>query len=299
MLKIFSNLFAKKEPQRGSENFRFNDGVLLVQQNNLLKIITILSANTNSHKILGYDNDDILGRDLRDFLTEADVAEINDLNDFDERGKDLAEILSKIRLFKIRKKNGEDASLRLRVVRAVSKQGAPTFQLVFNHDLIRDTLERNRNQFRQNLKGNEIFDDLTGLLNYHSVLKDVELLSFYAGKAENESLLVMFEVSNAAEIAAQMGEAAAQEMRKKLGLMLDSCKREEDISGRISENAFVLILPETPEVNAEIPIKRVVAKFEQLLQGHSEWQTKPELRVKFAVVGRGISAETQIANLLS
>jgi hypothetical protein len=290
LINLFKKSPAVKELDP-TEGQRFNDGVLLVEQNNLSKEIRIKATNSNALKMFGYQNEDIIGKDLRAFLTDAEVVAINDFTEFEDGKKDFAEVLSKMRYFKMLTNNAEYLPLRMRVVRTISEQNAPCFQLVFNDDALRENLERKRTEFRKDMRGNEIYDDLTGLLNYDSVVKDVEILSFYEGKRDSSSYLVTFEIEG-------YDEVDVSAIRTCLAAAIESCKREEDISARIGDDRFMLILVETPQPNIEVPVGRVKQQFFEYAKAKN-FNKQPNLRMNFAKIKAGESAEKQISSLLS
>jgi len=301
MFSFIGNLFKKNTrtaTESDVEGQRYNDGVLLIQQDNLSKKILIQASNLNCQKLLGYDNNEIMGRDLRELLTDSESAAINDFTEFEDGKKDFAEVISKMRYFKMLTKSGEYLPLRLRLVRSISQQNKPSFQLIFNDDIIRESLEKERAQLRQNLRGDEIFDDLTGLLSQESVLKDIEILSFYEGKRENGSVLVIFRITNFNELSLKLEPADISFMKVCLAQAIESCKREEDISAKVGNDDFLLILVETPLVNISTPANRVKTKFEQLIAERS-LAIKPELEFRYRKVDAEMEAEKQISILLA
>ena len=300
MFAVIANLFKKNRSPAPSdvEGQRHNDGVLLVQQDNSSKKILIQASNLNCQNLLGYDNNEIMGKDLREFLTESEIVEINDFTEFEDGKKDFAEVLSKMRYFKMLTKAGDYMPLRLRLVRSISQQNKPSFQLVFNDDVVSETIDRKRQVYRLGMRGDEIFDDLTGMLSYESVIKDIEILSFYEGKRKNSSVLVAFEITNLEELTKSLTAEDIDFIKISLGQAIDSCKREEDISAKIAQGTFLLVLVETPETNITIPATRVRAKFEQIIvQKHLS--VAPELQVKNSKISAEIEAEEQVASLLA
>lgn len=298
MFQRIVNLFTNKTPSadtsENEENLkgqRFNDGVMLIKQDNATKEIVILSCNMNAQKLLGYDNSELVEQDLRRFLTEQEVEAINEFNRFEDGEKDFAEVLSKIRTFKIMRKDGEYLSMRLRVVRAISQQNAPCFQMIFNNNELKENIDKQRSEFRAKLNGNQAIDEATGLLSYESIVKDVEILSFYKSKNEHISMMVSFELLEVEE------NQDLSVIRTCLAAAIEICKREEDISGRIADNVMALILVDTPEENIHIPIRRVNEKFAELTE-NKEVEKIPQLKERFVQIAAEPSAEKQISTIL-
>jgi GGDEF domain-containing protein len=300
MFDTIGNLFKKKAKDSVPEveGQRHNDGVLLIEQDNRARKLTIQASNHNAQKLLGYNEREIINKDLRDFLTGEEVDQINEFTEFEDGEKDFAEVVSKMRYFKMMAKWGEYIPLRLRIVRAISQQDKSCFQLIFNDDIVRERLEHKRELEKLARRGNEILDPISGLLSYESVLKDIEILSFYEGKRETSSVLVAFEIKNFISVSMHIILEEAHVIEKKMAEIMNFCKREEDISAKINDGKFLLILVDTPEKNVEIPIKRVLAKFTEFVDSKS-FHVKPVLSYNYNKISAKESAEKQIIDLFS
>lgn len=294
---MFGFLKAKKKEEKENplKSQRFNDGILIVTHNDANKTIKIEAANMNAVNMLGYQQDELLDKDLREFLTSRVVDDINEFLEFPIPGADLDTVLNRIRRFKMRRKGDEALSLSLRVVRSLSTEEEPRFQMILNDGSLFESLEENREKYRADLRGNEIFDNITGLLSRESITKDIELIGFYSGKRDIHSSLAKIEITNYSKIISEHGAAVAKEFLRAIAAKVKENKRENDIIGVLNEGVFAIILTETPQDSVKIPVERlkeilVLPKYEVEVDG-KKFHIEPEFEIGAKQINKETSKE--------
>jgi diguanylate cyclase (GGDEF)-like protein len=259
MFKFFSKISKKKDvldknlltPQR------FNDGIMIITQDNKLHSLKIEAANMNAFNMLGYSNGELLDHDLREFVTDEIKSEIDANIEFSESGKPLYDVLIKVRHFKMKTKNGGILPLRLRIVRSLSTQDAPRFQLVINDSMLYQMLEEAREIYRTGMLHEEIYDPLTNVLSRISILRDLGTLSTIAVSKPFMGTAVSVEINNYESIQKSFGKDVASLLAKQVLQRVQLGRREDDIVGVYDERSFVLILLETPFENISVPVRRL------------------------------------------
>lgn len=299
---MFSFLFKKKKQE---DEFlkpqRFNDAVMIVTQNNSSKTLKIEAVSMNALNLLGYQQNDIIDRDIRDFLTNYVNDEINDSLEFEEGGPDLSEVLGKTARLQVKKQDKEVLPLRLRIVRSLSTKNMPRFQLVLNDDTLRSKIEENREKYRTNLRGDEIFDSVTGLLSKESIMKDLELIAFHADKRDILSHGALIEVGNIEELRNSHGEIARDAAMREIAANLNQTKRDGDILGIVDDNKILMLLTETPEDNINIPLSRLKRKLEsnpiELELADEKLNYSPSIQVRRRRIRSGFTPDETLVEI--
>jgi len=266
---------------------RYNDAVLVIRQDNEGKKLQIEASNFLALKMLGGETDGIIEKDLREFVADNVRELINDNIEFSEHGRGIDSVLNKITNFKIRAINGTELPLKIRVIRSLSStSAAPRFQLVMNDSSLMESLEAHRENYRANMRGDEIFDKATGLVSRESVLKDFELISFYSERNHKTSCYAILKFINYDDLRIDHDEDGAIKMLKNLIKTIETTKRRNDIIGLVADGAVILILIDTPKDNIKIPIERIMAKLPK--------EIKAELRIYHSTVRPEVSPEEQL-----
>ena len=301
MFKFFSSANKKKSGEEDSLLVpqRHNDGIIIISQNNKQRSLKIEAANMNAINLLGYPHEEFLERDIRDFLTESISDSLNEYIEFFDAGRSLSEVLSKTRRFKMKTRNGDVLPLRLRVVRSLSTLGNPRFQLVLNDDTLQQQIEANREEYRVNLKGNEIFDGRTGLLSYESVTKDLEMVGYYASKKPVTGTVIMAAIKDFDEIKANFGDKIADYVSRQIAHKIQLARRDEDILGIYDDSKFVVVLLETPYEHVQIPLRRIKWLIEStVLEFYDKDHNKHTLKPSVSLVYRKILPNLNVEAVL-
>jgi diguanylate cyclase (GGDEF)-like protein len=88
-------------------------------------------------------------------------------------------------------------------------------------------------------------DTLTGLYNKRFVLSELESHFKIARRNKRLFSIIIFDIDNFKDINDTFGHLAGDAYLKKVGQILNDTLREQDISGRVGGEEFLIIIPET------------------------------------------------------
>lgn len=266
---------------------RYNDAVLIIRQDNSQQALHVEASNFLALQLLGGEMGDVVEKDLRQFLPENIKQMINENIEFSDHGRGIDSVLNRVTGFKIKSLQGSEIPLKIRVIRGLSSSSSsPRFQLVMNDSSLLESLEANRQTYRADMRGDEIFDKATGLATRQSILKDMELISFYTERNHKSSCFAIFKFINYDDLRLQHDDEGAFKILTDMIKIIESTKRKNDIIGLAAEGAVILIFPETPKENIKIPITRIHNKLPQNI--------KSEIRIYYNSILPGSSPEAQL-----
>ncbi len=237
--------------------YRKNDAVLIVCQNYQHQTIEIAGTNDKAREVTGYNDDDIIGKPLLDFVVGELPELIAEYIDFENSNYDLGDVLAKIRNIKIRTKSGSIVEFNLRVVRCEAVGSNPIFHLVLQDE----DIDRENSLFKQvlheNFKGHEILDEHTGLPDRQSMIKNLELVQHYQQKKCFGACFAALEVDNIVNLRRQYGDNTAYEIMSHIGKLCAQRLRSEDEVGIMSADVLGLILMNITGESARIVLNRL------------------------------------------
>jgi diguanylate cyclase (GGDEF)-like protein/PAS domain S-box-containing protein len=235
---------------------RRTDAVLTIVQNNSEKTLLILEANDKAENLLGIPANELQTKDLR-MLVAAPIKEaIDDFLEFEDFAPDLADVVSKLREFTCINQEGIKVPFECKIHRVSGDMGSAVFELILRDLTIRQSLEATR-QTTGALKGYEIIDSSSGLPNYDSFMKDLEMVRFYMNRDQIYATLAVLEVDNYYEVQQQYGQEAADKLVYAIANRCKNNLRGEDCVGRISPSQLGILLVEANGSSAAIALNRL------------------------------------------
>ena len=238
-------------------NYRQKDAVIIICQDNARQIVEIAGVNDRARSITGFADEEIIGRPLENFVSPKIAAMLVEYVEYDEDARDVGEVLNRIYEFQLKKKDGEFASFRMRVVRCEVLERKPTFHLV-----LQDTLQvQEENNFKrmlsENFKGHEVIDDTTGLPTLESLIKDLELVCYHSSTNQFQACLAVFEIDNVQTIQTRYGSETVHFLLRHIGETCRQRLRTEDTIGMGGENELALILMQITPESARVVLNRL------------------------------------------
>lgn len=238
-------------------SYRRSDAVLIICQNNAQQRIEIAALNEQARKLTGYGEEELVGKNLYDYIGEKFQEILRDKVKFKQNQDDVADALLRVRTLMFRTKNGEMMEFRLRVVRSEVMDEMPTFHMVLEDERVALEKDNFKRVLKENFRGHEVLEELTGLPNRDSLLKDLELFQFFARKREITACFAVMQLDNAAQIAATLGAQVPYQVLKHLGQLCSQRLRREDQVGLLSGHALGMILMQITPDSSRVVLNRL------------------------------------------
>lgn len=248
--------------KRTEERFK-----LLIE--NTLDLIEMLGVDgtmnfvSPSHKrILGYDNDDLLGRRVFEFIHPEDLPRVLDI--FTETLQNHDRLYSAE--FRVRHKEGYWVTLE-----SIGKLCPPelsTMGVIVNS---RDITERKKMEER--LRSLSITDDLTGLYNRRGFLTFADHHIKAAERRKERVLLILIDLDGLKQINDAYGHNIGDQALIDAAQLIKQTFRNSDVTARISGDEFVVVTTDS-DGNGEEAIKR---RIKENLNSYNSQAAKPYL----------------------
>jgi diguanylate cyclase (GGDEF)-like protein/PAS domain S-box-containing protein len=148
-------------------------------------------------------------------------------------------------------KDGQPVWMDINIVPIFNEQG----QLAYFAAIERDLTEHKMMQSRLEILAST--DALTGLPNRQAIMNKATKEFSRAKRYDRALALVMIDVDHFKSINDQYGHATGDHVLTNVGHILGETLRDSDILARIGGEEFVLLLPDTPKVNAENVAERM------------------------------------------
>jgi diguanylate cyclase (GGDEF)-like protein/PAS domain S-box-containing protein len=246
--------------KRTEERFK-----LLIE--NTLDLIEMLGVDgtmnfvSPSHKrILGYDNDDLLGRRVFEFIHPEDLPRVLDI--FTETLQNHDRLYSAE--FRVRHKEGYWVTLE-----SIGKLCPPelsTMGVIVNS---RDITERKKMEER--LRSLSITDDLTGLYNRRGFLTFADHHIKAAERRKERVLLILIDLDGLKQINDAYGHNIGDQALIDAAQLIKQTFRNSDVTARISGDEFVVVTTDS-DGNGEEAIKR---RIKENLNSYNSQAAKP------------------------
>ncbi len=246
--------------KRTEERFK-----LLIE--NTLDLIEMLGVDgtmnfvSPSHKrILGYDNDDLLGRRVFEFIHPEDLPRVLDI--FTETLQNHDRLYSAE--FRVRHKEGYWVTLE-----SIGKLCPPelsTMGVIVNS---RDITERKKMEER--LRSLSITDDLTGLYNRRGFLTFADHHIKAAERRKERVLLILIDLDGLKQINDAYGHNIGDQALIDAAQLIKQTFRNSDVTARISGDEFVVVTTDS-DGNGEEAIKR---RMKENLNSYNSQAAKP------------------------
>ena len=137
------------------------------------------------------------------------------------------------------------------------------------------------------MKTNELsqtvrLDSLTKLFSRKTIMEQAEIEVNRSAYSGNPFSIIVLDIDNFKEINDQYGHQKGDSVLRKIALCFTKVIRKTDMAGRVGGEEFIILLPDTNEVNAEL-IAEKIRKAIELLNSDSE--IYPELATVSASFG--------------
>ncbi len=238
---------------------------------------TLLTVNEASAETLGYEPEELLGKNLHDLLAPAFR------DKFDWYLKAISEWGSHSGLMRVVTKDGNEIVWSYSN-RVIQDPGSVRYVLGHAHDvtsqiLAEEALKSSEDKLQAALEAEKSMsriDFLTNIPNRRTFYEAVESEAHRSRRYRRPMTLAYIDIDNFKSVNDICGHAAGDDLLKLVATTIQSAIRRTDTVARLGGDEFVLLLPETSSEAAAI----VVAKLQPLLQEEARRHSWP---VSFSV----------------
>lgn len=144
-------------------------------------------------------------------------------------------------------------------------------------------LARERDELKHKVQELNIVDEVTGLLNPRGLYQSLEPQVSRSRRYNNMLSIMIMRLENLEDIHQQYGYEKGHQLLQAISEILNDQMRWADSIGRLSENEFMLIMPETPQDIADHLASKITERLSELTIPELGGNTL-ELRTKVGMV---------------
>lgn len=234
---------------------RRNDLRLDIEQQTDTRALRILSADGEIAQQLAREPQELIGEDLRNLLPRNILEMIDSYLDYNAAEQDLAVVLGKVRKFGLLHKKGREIRFSLKILRDVGEMENPRFQLHLSRLKVLESLRQQLGLPEE--KEADVIDSASGMPNRASFLRHLKLVNQAVEAGKVSACLGLIRVDQYNPLSHKYGQEAAAQLFKQLGQVVLANLREDDSFGYIEPNRIAVLLLETRQENAKIPLNRI------------------------------------------
>ena len=223
-------------------NYRTNDAVITICQNNKAGLVTIKETNEAARDLIGFDSSELAGKPLGSILPERIAELLTEYIDFENDTNDVGAVLSKVQSFSIVGKNGDEKAYKIKISRIESSGNLSFFSIVLQDTLVARKNEAVRKVIKDNFKGHEALDTKTELPNRASLVKDIELIKRHSTTNNMLSCFAVLQIDGFDKFMAQNGSAICNELVKYVASVASRSLRPDDLVGIVGDGRIGVLL---------------------------------------------------------
>jgi diguanylate cyclase (GGDEF)-like protein/PAS domain S-box-containing protein len=231
-----------------------NDAVFLIDLNQ-----AYIDVNQQAADLLGYSVDELIGMPVERIVVPEERSSSQ------EKIKSLGEeTVIPVYERKVVCKDGSRKTVEVNLALVSDDEGKP----LHYQSIVRDVSERKRleQQLKDSLSEMEdiaMQDPLTGMLNRRAIMEHAEA-EWHRSQRENRPMCILaIDVDNLKIINDKMGHLAGDKALVVLAQAIKGSKRRYDWTGRWGGDEFLMVLPDTNLVEAEIVAERLRQSFKE------------------------------------
>lgn len=235
---------------------RKGDGLLLVCQNNVDRTISIREVNDILCDITGFGEAELMYEPVIKLLGHKAKEAVEDYVEYDDFGRDMHAVLSRIQDFRLRKKNGEEVAVSCKIVRSNAYDRHHWFRLIIKDEVERRAEDVQRNTLVEQFRTQETLDADIRIPDRQSLENYLLTVSNSVRTGMLDAVYVMVRLDDYAELITQSADIAHQSMRH-VAATTARCLRTDDVIGRVEYNSLGLILNDITMESARVVLNRL------------------------------------------
>lgn len=238
-------------------DYRTNDAVLTICQNNKARSVTISEINEAASDLLGFYSSELIKKPLSAILPTRIAELLTEYIDFENDSNDVGTVLSKVQSFSIVGKNGNEKAYRVKISRIQSSGSSSFFSLVLQDALGTRKNEAVRKIIKDNFKGHESLDEQTDLPNRASLVKDIELIKRHSNSSDMLSCFAVIQIDGYDKLMAQNGNAVCNELLKYVASVAGRSLRPDDVVGSVGDGRIGILLVDITAGSERLVLNRL------------------------------------------
>lgn len=274
--------------------FRKTDAVLTIAQDNARRAIEITAANEAACRLLGYDGEELMGKNFAEMLPERIAEMIEDYVEFEDAANDVGDVLRKVRDFELQTQAGKTKPVDLKVLRHTSVEHAE-YLLVFYGSAQKEKADAVMKAARKLLEGKRAIDDATGLAKRDNFEQSVNVLLPQLEDVTNGACLAVCELDGYQKILAKHGIAMAHKAMREAGALCKLNLRGNDLVAQFDERRLAIVLTGA----TGDPAKMVLNRLRWLIASHKTRDDNVVVSSNATVWFRELTKETQGKDLFA
>jgi len=237
---------------------RSTDGVVSLAQDNSSRKIIVKDANPLAMGLLGITSSQMEeGLEIQKILPLRINEMISDFVEFIEGERDIGDVLSRVRNFTVINNIGNEIPVSLKILNREPYGRNARFDLLLRDLTIQLEFEAKRRSIVESLRGFEVLDEITGLPNRPSLLKELEMVTYFVGSRDINASFVIVEISQQNHLEESFGRLGSRAIRKSVAQRLKSALREGDSIGMLDSNRYGVILMDADKDSTMLAINRL------------------------------------------
>lgn len=243
-----------------SIDYRTNDAVITICQNNKAGIVTISQINDTASNLIGFSAPELANQPLSSILPKRITELLTEYIDFENDTNDVGAVLSKVQSFSIVGKNGQEKVYRIKILRVESSENLSFFSMVLQDTVEARKSDAARKIIRDNFKGHESLDRQTQLPDRISIIKDIELAKHHSNSNNILSCFAVLQIDEYSKLVAQKGNTVGSELLKYVASLASRSLRPDDVVGIVGDGRIGVLLMD------------IVGGSERLILNRLRWQ---------------------------
>lgn len=238
-------------------DYRNNDAVITICQNNKAKSITISEINEAVGDIAGFEASDLVGKPLSAILPARIAELLTEYVEFEDDSNDVGAVISKVQSFSIVSRNGQEKAYKTKISRLPSSGGTMFFSLVLQDALGNRKNEAVRKVIRDNFKGHESLDMQTDLPDKASLVKDIDLMKRHGNSNAILSCFAILQIDDYDKFLAQKGISLGNELMKHVASIAARTMRPDDVVGCVGDGRLGVLLVDITRGSERLVLNRL------------------------------------------
>lgn len=236
---------------------RKDDAALILCQNNDKKIVEIQQVSESAAKVLGYEVYELIARPFT-MVVGARVKEaIEEDVEYSESGRDVEDVIRKLRDFKIRTKSGEEIIVNIKILRDPAQDHHAWFRLILK-DEQRQREERSvRTLIREHLAGVQVQAPITQLPDRYSAEQALNLVTNYVSSQGLQACFAAVRIDRHPKNIERYGKIPCQKLLQHVASCCQSKFRADDIVCQLSDTTMGMVLFDITPDSARVVLNRL------------------------------------------